>query len=574
VYVLINPVIDQVTHLVVKRLTHWLTVVAGLALLFAMLKPAPLVNAQKISSGNNSLGQFQVFTLAGGVTVAGVGLRGVGSGEIDLTGVPTGASIYRAYLYWATLGFANTYTRPTLEAQPVAGQLIGTTGDTCWDVQNNFVYRADVTNLVSGNASYSLAGLPGNLAGGNDSQGASLVVIYRHSASPLTTIVINDGAVALDLTHASYTDTIRGFTASSPVGDAQVNYLVGDGQAEWDSGNITFNGTPLANGVFSGLDGPYWDSRAFDVTSLTSGSSATTTVSNSAPENPGQPDCLLWAATIFSVTAAAPQTSNQMSAFFHQTLLGDVTSAGVGLRGQGQGMINLSGIPANGRVQHAFLYWATLGSSSQFTSPQLNGNTVSGQRIGTSGDTCWGVPANYVFRADVTGLVSGNGDYTISGLPSNLADGNDSQGASLVVIYSAPGLYRTVIINDGAVTLDLVTSTYTDTLGPFTADQPDAQVQITYLVGDGQPQWNSGSISFEGSTIAGGVFSGADGEYWDTLRFDVSGLISEPDATTTITNDFPGNPYSPDCLLWAASVLAVETEPPVFDHFSFPLILR
>jgi hypothetical protein len=42
-----------------------------------MLNPSPLVAAQQISIGNNNLGQFQVFTLYGGVTVAGVGLRGV-----------------------------------------------------------------------------------------------------------------------------------------------------------------------------------------------------------------------------------------------------------------------------------------------------------------------------------------------------------------------------------------------------------------------------------------------------------------------------------------------------------------
>ena len=277
--------------------------------------------------------------------------------------------------------------------------------------------------------------------------------------------------------------------------------------------------------------------------------------------------------------ASASITSNEMSESFRQELFGDVTSAGVGLRGSGEGTITLSGIPDNSQVQRAFLYWATLGNSDQFTAPQLNGQTVSGEGIGTSGDTCWGVTANYVYRADVTNLVLGNGDYTISGLPSNLADGNDSQGASIVAIYNATGLYRTVIINDGAVTLDLVTNTYMDTIGPFTADQPDAQAHITYLIGDGQSQWDSGSVFFEGTSIGENVFTGVDGEHWGTLNFDVSGLITEPDATTTINNVLPVNNTdsagSPDCLLWAASILAVETEPPVFDNFYFlPLISR
>jgi hypothetical protein len=114
-----------------------------------------------------------------------------------------------------------------------------------------------------------------------------------------------------------------------------------------------------------------------------------------------------------------------------------------------------------------------------------------------------------------------------------------------------------------------------DTIGPFTADQPDAQVHITYLIGDGQSQWDSGSISFEGQNIGEGVFNGVDGDYWGTLRFDVGSLISEPDATTTINNNPPSNTNTPDCLLWVASILAVETEPPVFDNFYFlPLISR
>jgi hypothetical protein len=58
-----------------KRPTNWLSVAAGLSLLLVMLNPSPLVAAQQISIGNNNLGQFQVFTLYGGVTVAGVGLR-------------------------------------------------------------------------------------------------------------------------------------------------------------------------------------------------------------------------------------------------------------------------------------------------------------------------------------------------------------------------------------------------------------------------------------------------------------------------------------------------------------------
>lgn len=102
---------------------------------------------------------------------------------------------------------------------------------------------------------------------------------------------------------------------------------------------------------------------------------------------------------------------------------------------------------------------------------------MQGELIGRSSDTCWGIPEfpnNFVYRAEVTGQVSGNGVYSVSGLPDDRLAGNDSQGASLVVIYRQPGPYRTILINDGAVTLDLdLQHVHTTTLGPFSPDQAD-----------------------------------------------------------------------------------------------------
>lgn len=513
------------------------------------------------ANGNGSLNAAFQYTLHGDFVAAGIGLRGTGEGNIVLAGIPAGASIFRAYLYWATLGNSNTYTSPILNGQPVSGDRIGTSGDTCWGVQNNYVYRANVTSMVSGNGVYSVSGLPASLADGNDSQGASLVVLYEEAGSPLHTVVFNDGAVSLDLTQTSYTDTIGGYSLAQSVTSAQVVYLVGDGQATWDAGNITFNGTPVASGVFSGVDGPYWGTHRFDVTNLVSPAPVSTTIHDNDPNNPNSPDCLLWAATILSVPTQVQQTpGNNLSQFVKQEVIGDVTSAGVGLRGLGAGTIQLAGIPAGARVLNAYLYWATIGNAGTFITPQLNGQPIRGSLIGVSADTCWGAEANFVYRADVTGLVSQNGSYTISGLPRELSAGNDSQGASLVVIYQVTGFARTIIIDDGAVTLDLGTHSYTDTLGTFFANQPQAQAHITYLVGDGQEQWDTGNVTFEGTSIAHNVFTGVDGPYWGTLTFDVTGLVTEPESATTLNNNDPSNPSSPDCLLWAATVFSVETE--------------
>jgi hypothetical protein len=82
-------------------------------------------------------------------------------------------------------------------------------------------------------------------------------------------------------------------------------------------------------------------------------------------------------------------------------------------------------------------------------------------------------------------------------------------------------------------------------------------------------------VTFEGYSIASNVFNGVDGDFWGTLSFDVTGLVSEPTAATIINNHDPSNPDSPDCLLWAATVFSVETEPPVFDEILYiPLAIR
>lgn len=252
-----------------------------------------------------------------------------------------------------------------------------------------------------------------------------------------------------------------------------------------------------------------------------------------------------------------------LTPFLRLTLQGDVAAAGVGLRGTGQGQIMLNSIPANASVERAFLYWATLDRDGGDTQPELNDEIVEGELIGRSYDTCWGVPPaayNFVYRAEVTGLVQGNGTYSISGLPQDRFAGQDSQGASLVVIYRQSGPYRTVLINDGAVTLDLANvNTFSTTLGGFSPDPPDPPGQIIYVVGDGQEEYNDGPVTLEGSLLASNVFTGTEGDYWDTLRFDASGLLTAPEATTTLDNRGVGT--TPDCLLWAAVVLSVQAQP-------------
>jgi gliding motility-associated-like protein len=61
--------------------------------------------------------------------------------------------------------------------------------------------------------------------------------------------------------------------------------------------------------------------------------------------------------------------------------------------------------------------------------------------IGQDMDKCWGYQNTYTYRADVTSIINGNGNYMISGLlvdPSASQHSNDVDGATLLIIYSNP----------------------------------------------------------------------------------------------------------------------------------------
>ena len=72
--------------------------------------------------------------------------------------------------------------------------------------------------------------------------------------------------------------------------------------------------------------------------------------------------------------------------------------------------------------------------------------------IGTDVDKCWSYSATYTYRGDVTALISGNGNYVISGLPVTVGS-NDTDGATLFIVYSDPTQNYTgsIVIGDGCM---------------------------------------------------------------------------------------------------------------------------
>ncbi len=147
-------------------------------------------------------GLFEPRTLPGGLDhlAAGTGTRNAGYGTIRLRGVPPGAQVVRAYLYWGTIRNAPFGESPSFNGTPVTGQLVGTAQNPCWGSGGTFAaFRAEVTSLMAAgiNADYRVTNLPSFITDGRDpwrhinftlpmSEGASLVVIYSHKSVPLS----------------------------------------------------------------------------------------------------------------------------------------------------------------------------------------------------------------------------------------------------------------------------------------------------------------------------------------------------------------------------------------------------
>lgn len=231
-----------------------------------------------------------------GLAAAGIGFAGrqgtaVSSATIVLAGVPAGATVLHADLYYVTIG--GPQATIALDGHSLSATLIGNSGDTCWNkTAGNFAYRVDVTQLVAGNGSYVLGGFPSSTNQASnviDGQGASLVVRYQNPADLRMNLVVEAENIASIVGGNSLTSTLGGFTVPDDFARATALAIVGDGQSNL-ADRVAFNAIDSGSAaVFQGTDGHYWDTLHFDVGRYMNPGDPTF-----ATRITGTQDCLVW----------------------------------------------------------------------------------------------------------------------------------------------------------------------------------------------------------------------------------------------------------------------------------------
>ena len=285
------------------------------------------------------------------------------------------------------------------------------------------------------------------------------------------------------------------------------------------------------------------------------------------------------AAAVFSLGLFQIGTASATDLTVFKTVYNtDFTAAGAdGMRGNGTGSINLSGV--SGTVTEAYLYWHGPNNSSDNNNNAnvtFDGNNVTGTFLGVSNDNCWGFQNSLAYRADVTSLVSGDGTYALTNFINTDASGAISEinGASLIVFF-----------NDGDSTnnRDVVMFDGNDSDVPGTAGELDGwnitlnginytsgTANAQFHVGDGQPfadgtltangsVLDSGQV-FDGNTIAGGTNTDPYTQLWDIKDYSVTSLLSPGLNTLNINMTHVNDCLS--CVLIAIDLPAGAAPPP------------
>lgn len=248
------------------------------------------------------------------LAAAGIGTRNAdpttqtAGGIIQLSG-PNRNNTLWAGLYWVILDDAEPthVNEVVLNGTPVVPEALPVTDSPCWRQQKAYAYFADVTDLVQGGPNY-VSGLDdsgqNNVA--PESEGASLIVVYRDRFSSACEIVITDGNDLLKFGGAGR-DNALPLACGSGL-PARMWVVAGDGQDAPD--HQYWNDATLGGGDNLDASDPKatsvvrsgWDTDGFDV--ITSSSN----VASVRLPVLGNADCVNWVATAIEVGVSECRT--------------------------------------------------------------------------------------------------------------------------------------------------------------------------------------------------------------------------------------------------------------------------
>jgi gliding motility-associated-like protein len=183
----------------------------------------------------------------------------------------------------------------------------------------------------------------------------------------------------------------------------------------------------------------------------------------------------------------------------------------------------IAGIPVCKQILRAYLYVGGSGNGMAFsttmTNPAATTSVFPMTMIGTHIDKCWGYAGTYNYRADVTALITGNGNYVISGVPTSISTpGNDMDGASLVIIYADPTQNYTghIVIGDGCQVNNSTFGVVTNTLTGFSSCAASTFANAFYIISDLQ-NINATTLNMNS---AANIFTypAASNKWWDNIQ--------------------------------------------------------
>jgi hypothetical protein len=300
-----------------------------------------------------------------------------------------------------------------------------------------------------------------------------------------------------------------------------------------------------------------------------------------------RPSSLLLVAVAAMIAAPSRAAQDPLQPMLAETLRGGLASAATCVNhadiaegGPHGGVLHVLGVPADATILHAWLYWTVLSIVSPVPTgrPAMDGVDLDVVSLGELNETPCFPDQDFTgaFRADVTSLVSGDGDHVLTGF---LGDGtwlgeSLTEGATLLVVWTAttaPDV--TIVLFDG---LDVASGDMSPTqqvLSGFSAPAVGpVPAMLVAAVGNGQyfgPDdftFNDEQLGMiEPSVLSGSLCPGNDRGLYDHTRIDVTGLIPPGATSARLRMVATGDCYSLAAAALVIPAACFSSEPSALD---------